>query len=280
MDDWDAHFWPDSTVLKNKPGFRNEAALRSFEYEATRQRSEQLARQPIERSFDTAHFRAIHRYLFQDVYEWAGEYRKVEFSKGDSQFAPLRTPAHTLESWGEKILKDLATENHLKGLKKAAFVDRLTHHYGEINYWHPMREGNGRATKVFLQQLAQHAGYKLELARVSEKAWNSAAARQTGEGDPRWARAMFEKIAIPSRAFAFRDEHIVDAVKQHPELQGAANALEAAQQKAATEFDAGTQREFIARVHATLLERLSAGEIIQARAVERLAKDDPLDYSR
>ena len=115
---------------------------------------------------------------------------------------------------------------------------------------------------------------------MSEKAWNSAAARQAGQGDPKWARAMFEKIAIPSRAIAFRDEHIVDAVKQYPELQGAASALEAAQQKAATEFDAGTQREFIARVHATLLERLSAGEIIQARAVERLAKDDPLDYSR
>ena len=50
--------------------------------------------------------------------------RTVEFSKGSSAFAPLKTPAHTLESWGEKILGDLATENHLKGLKKAAFVER------------------------------------------------------------------------------------------------------------------------------------------------------------
>lgn len=280
MDEWDAYFWPGSTVLKNKPGLKNEAALRAFEYEASRQRSEQLVRQPIQGSFDTAHFREIHRYLFQDVYEWAGEYRRVEFSKGDSQFAPLRTPAHTLASWGEKILKDLAAENHLKGLKKTAFVDRLTYHYGEINYWHPMREGNGRATKVFLQQLAQQAGYKLELARVSEKAWNSAAARQTGKGDPQWTHAMFEKIAMPSRAIAFRDEHIEDAVKKHPELQGAANALEAAERKATAEYDAGTQREFMARVHAKLLERLIAGEIIHAPAAERHAKEDPLDYSR
>jgi cell filamentation protein len=198
MDEWDAYFWPDSTVLKNKPGLRNEAALRTFEYEATRQRSEQLARQPIEGSFDAVHFREIHRYLFQDVYEWAGQYRRVELSKGGSQFAPLKTPAHTLESWGEKILRDLAAENHLRGLKKAAFVERLTYHYGEFNYWHPMREGNGRATKEFLYQLAKQAGYELEYDRVSEKSWNSAAAQQAGANDSRLARAVFARITTTS----------------------------------------------------------------------------------
>jgi cell filamentation protein len=139
MDEWDAYFWPNSNVLKNKSGLTNAESIQSFEYEATRERAEQLRRQPLPGRFDIDHFRAIHRYLFQDVYEWAGELRKVEFSKGSSSFAPLKTPAHTLESWGEKILGDLAVENHLKGLKKTAFVDRLTHHYGELNFWHPMR---------------------------------------------------------------------------------------------------------------------------------------------
>ena len=68
-----------------------------------------------------------------------GSIARSEFSKGSSQFAPLKTPAHTLESWGEKILGDLAAEKHLKGLKKPEFVERLTHHYGELNFWHPMR---------------------------------------------------------------------------------------------------------------------------------------------
>ena len=280
MDEWDAYFWSDSTVLKNKRGLTNEAALRTFEYEATRQRSEQLARDPLQGSFDAAHFRAIHRFLFQDVYEWAGQYRTVEFSKGSSQFAPLKTPAHTLESWGEKILGDLATENHLKGLRKPDFVERLTHHYGELNFWHPMREGNGRATKEFLSQLAQEAGYRLELQRVSDKAWNSAAEQQMAHDDPRLSRAIFEKIAMASRAVAFRDEHISDALKKFPELQGAADVLEAAQRKAAAEYDAGTQRVFIAGVHAKLLERLGTGEIINARSADRPAREDPLDYTR
>src|SRR5580704_7421333 len=203
MDEWDAYFWPNSNVLKNKAGLTNAEALRAFEYEAWRQRAEQLRFQPIPGRFDTTHYRAIHRYLFQDAYEWAGEFRKIEFSKGSSTFAPLKTPTHSLESWGEKILADLAAENHLKGLKKAAFVERLTHHYGEINFWHPMREGNGRATKEFLFQLAKQAGYELEFQRVGAKTWNTAAKRQSSGDDARLALDVFNKITTPSRAIAF-----------------------------------------------------------------------------
>jgi cell filamentation protein len=272
MDEWDVYFWPNSNVLKNKVGLTTAEALQSFEYEATRERAEQLRRQGLPGRFDIDHFRAIHRYLFQDVYEWA-----VEFFKGSSTFAPIKTPAHTLESWGEKILGDLAAENHLKGLKKTAFVDRLTHHYGELNFWHPMREGNGRATREFLFELAKQAGYQLEFTRVSAKTWNTAAERQTGGNDPRLSREVFEKITTPRRAIAFRDEHILDAVKLFPELRGAADAFEAAKREGEAAYDPGTARLFIAKVQAQLLERLSSGEIIQPRAAG--AHDRPDEYS-
>jgi len=85
-------------------------------------------------------------------------------------------------------------------------------------------------------------------ARGEEKVSDAAAARQTGEGDPRWARAMFETRSRPTEG--------------------------------GSEIWHGPQREFIARVHAKLLERLSAGETIQAQAEEPAAKDDPLEYSR
>jgi len=279
VDEWDAYFWPGSDVLRNIPGFTTHQELRRFEYAATRQRSDELDRKPIPGQFDTAHYREIHRYLFQDVYEWAGEYRTVEFSKGSSAFAPLKTPAHTLETWGEKILGDLAAENHLQGLRKAPFVERLTHHYGEINFWHPMREGNGRATKEFLYQLGKEAGYELEFHRVGAKAWNSAAERQASGADPRLALEVFNKITTPSRAIAFRDEHILDAVRRFPELQGAADALAAAKRKGDTEYDAGTARLFLAKVQAQLFERLSTGDIIRPRTQEAAAKDAPDDYT-
>jgi cell filamentation protein len=277
MDEWDAYFWPNSTVLKNKAGLIHAASLRSFEYEASRQRAEQLRADPIQGRFDSAHYRAIHRYLFQDVYEWAGEFRKVDFSKGSSAFAPLKTATHTLESWGEKILGELAIEDYLKDLKKAAFVERMTHHFGELNFWHPMREGNGRATKEFLFQLAKQAGYEIEFQRVGPKTWNTAAERQTSTHDPSLTRAVFDKITTPSRAIAFRDEHILDAVRRFPELQGAAEALAVAKRKGDAEYDAGTARLFLAKVQAQLLDRLSMGDIIQPRIADPRLKDSPDD---
>ena len=58
-------------------------------------------------------------------------------------------------------------------------------------------------------------------------------------------------------------------------MQGAAEALEAAKRKSDTEYDPGSARLFMAQVHAQLLERLSTGDIIQARAVDPPVKDDP-----
>ena len=280
VDEWDVYLWPDSDVLKNKAGLFTAEALRSFEYEATRQRAEQLRASPVEGRFDTAHYRAIHRHLFLDVYDWAGELRTVEFSKGRSSFAPLRTPTQTLESWGEKILGDLAAENHLKGLKKSAFVERLTHHYGELNYWHPVREGNGRATKEFLYQLAKQAGYELEFDRVGAKTWNNAAERRTSAGDARLSQEVFAKIATPCRAIAFRDEHIDEALKRFPELKGAFDALAAATTKSDAEYDVATARLFMAKVQAQLLDRLKAGEIIQQRAAKAPDPPSPDDTGR
>ena len=90
----------------------------------------------------------------------------------------------------------------------------------------------------------------------------------------------FNKITTPSRAIAFRDEHILDAVKRFPELQGAADALAAAKRKSDAEYDAGTARLFLAKVQAQLLERLSTGDIIQPRAPDSPAKDAQDDYTR
>lgn len=262
MDAWNEYFQPGSNVLKNIPGFTTNEELSKFEYAATRERAEQLRAEPVQGRYDLAHLQEIHRRLFQDVYAWAGQLRIIDMAKGGTGFAPLATPAHTLESWTQTVLDDLRKDNHLKGLKTAEYVDRLTHHYGELNYAHPFREGNGRATKEFLAQMGKEAGYQIEFDRVSGKQWNDAAARQ-GQGDDTKIKEVFEKIVIPGRAVAFRDEHITDAVQRYPELQGAANALKAANCKADTMHPID-RRAFVAEVQANLLARLRAGEIIYA----------------
>jgi hypothetical protein len=140
-------------------------------------------------------------------------------------------------------------------------------------------EGNGRATKEFLYQLAKQAGYELKFQRVGAKTWNTAAERQSSGDDARLALDVFNKITTPSRAIAFRDEHILDAVKRFPELQGAADALAAAKHKSDAEYDAGTARLFLAKVQAQLLERLSTGDVIQPRAPDSPAKGPRDDYA-
>jgi cell filamentation protein len=267
MDAWNDYFQPGSNVLKNIPGFTTNEELRKFEYAASRERAQALRADPVQGRYDLAHFREVHRRLFQDVYAWAGELRTVEMSKGGTGFAPLTTPAHTLASWTQTVLDDLRKENHLKGLKTNEFVERLTHHYGELNFAHPYREGNGRATKEFLAQMGKEAGYQIEFDRVSAKQWNDAAARQ-GNGDASKIKDVFDKIVMPSRAVALRDEPISEAVRRFPELQGAANALEAARQKA-ERMHAVDRRAFLAEVQSTLLARLQAGDIIQAPTAKR-----------
>ena len=69
----DDYVYPGTTVLRNKAGIQDQAALDAFEADATAVRMLELLEQPIPGTYDFAHLCAMHRHLFQDVYEWAGE---------------------------------------------------------------------------------------------------------------------------------------------------------------------------------------------------------------
>ena len=87
----DPYCYADSFVLKNRAGLRDAAALEAFELEMTALRAEEPL--PAGR-FGPAHYRAVHRHLFQDVYRWAGRYRTVRTSKspgGGSTIVPPRS---------------------------------------------------------------------------------------------------------------------------------------------------------------------------------------------
>ena len=76
QDAWAAYFFPppDDQVMRNIPGIRNEGELREFEYSMTSARQRMLEENPslVAHTFDAAHLQGIHKYLFQDVYDWAG----------------------------------------------------------------------------------------------------------------------------------------------------------------------------------------------------------------
>lgn len=161
----DQYVYPDTGTLINKAGIRDQDELDKFEADATAVRMLELIDKPIQGKFDLAHLQAIHRHLFQDVYDWAGELRKVDISRGSSHFGNWALIGPYLD--GE--LKKLQRENYLRDCTPEQFVHRLAHYMGEINAAHPFREGNGRTQRVFCAQLAEQAGYFIDFDPVDQE---------------------------------------------------------------------------------------------------------------
>jgi len=176
----------------NKFGIRDKEALREIEYGFTEVRIAQLNANPIPGRFDLDHLKQVHRHIFQDLYEWAGKERTVNFSKRDplvpDTWRSLFAPAKQIGAIAAEVSQDLQSSNFLKGLKKDEFVAGMAKLYVKVNYMHPFPEGNGRSTQTMLSQLAREAGYELNFGAVGKDAWNHAAARsmpQRNISDPK-----------------------------------------------------------------------------------------------
>jgi cell filamentation protein, protein adenylyltransferase len=160
----DPYVYPGTTTLRNRLGLTDPAALNRIERLYVIDR----ATRAIPRgSFDLSHLRAIHHHLFQDVYDWAGNLRTVEISKGEPQFQ-FRKYILTGMADGHGRL---VGARFLKGLSSAQFAEQAAVIVGDINYIHPFREGNGRTQLQYLKQLAQGAGRGLDLAQIPVACW-------------------------------------------------------------------------------------------------------------
>ncbi len=161
----DVYCIPGTAVLKNKAGITNQNLLDEYEADFTAIRILELAHTAVEGNFDLAHLCKIHAYLFQDVYEWAGEIRSVDIIRGDSRFCNVRQ----IQSYSHTIFSALAAEEYLKNLESTALARQLAHYLSEINAIHPFREGNGRVQRLFISQLAEHAGCTLDYSALGQE---------------------------------------------------------------------------------------------------------------
>jgi cell filamentation protein len=158
---------PDHLVLRNKLDLRDAGQLDFFERELVAQRTAQGIPSG---QFDLAHLRAIHRHLFQDVYDWAGELRTVEIAKGGNQFQFRQYVTTGMADVHRRIV----AATYLKGLAARAFADKAGEIIGDLNYVHPFREGNGRTQVLYLEALARHAGHPIDLTRLVRESWMEA----------------------------------------------------------------------------------------------------------
>ena len=140
--------YPGTTVLINKFGIQNEKKLLQVEIAISQEASACWEVTPQQSSFDFDHYKAIHRHLFQDLYDWAGLARDVNISKRGTRFCPHDKIAEQ----AERIFVRLHKVNHFSGLPKGKFIASFIDLYVATNYLHPFREGNGRTQRLFLAQ--------------------------------------------------------------------------------------------------------------------------------
>ena len=137
-------------MLENKLGLTSSAELARMEEQLSKKKAVLLFEKGILDSLQ-----AIHRYLFEDIYEFAGEIRKVNMAKGNFRFAPL-------------MYLDAALEN-IDKMPQSDF-DEIIEKYVEMNIAHPFREGNGRSARIWLDHmLKQEIGKVIDWSKVDKE---------------------------------------------------------------------------------------------------------------
>ncbi len=140
-------------ILNNKLGITDQVELAKVEERISKQKAKHLFESGDINQVEVGTFKGlafIHTYLFEGIYGFAGKIREVNIAKGDFRFAPLMYLEASLQ--------------HIDGMPQSSF-DEIIEKYVEMNIAHPFREGNGRATRIWLDLILKN-----ELRQVVD--WN------------------------------------------------------------------------------------------------------------
>lgn len=116
----------------------------------------------VSKELDFNYYKFIHQFLFEDLYEWAGQIRTVNISKKGTRFAD----SEKIEDAAQKIFLRLKTENFFSNQSRDKFTENLVDFYCATNWLHPFREGNGRTQRVFITKLLQRNGYDINFSNT------------------------------------------------------------------------------------------------------------------
>lgn len=155
--------YPNSDVLINKLNIRDNDILSEAERRLTMLRISDLIDNPIKGEFDLKHLQTIHKYIFQDIYDWAGEIRTVDIAK-QNMFCKVQY----INEQASIIFESLKRENFLIDLRRDEMVTKISYYFSEINALHPFREGNGRSQREFIREAALSCNYRIDFRKVDK----------------------------------------------------------------------------------------------------------------
>ncbi|MFW5630665.1 MAG: protein adenylyltransferase Fic [Acetivibrio ethanolgignens] len=144
-------------ALENKLGLNDSSTLAREEERISKRKAIELFENSILDKLEAGKFsslRAIHKYLFEDIYDFAGQIRTVNIAKGNFRFTPL-------------MYLEAALENIDKMLQST--FDEIIEKYVEMNIAHPFREGNGRSTRIWLDLILKaEIGQVIDWSKVDK----------------------------------------------------------------------------------------------------------------
>lgn len=168
-------------VLRNLLGAETAHELAAAEVDITVGRTIQLQTNNLVPSTrDMVEFRALHRHIFQDLFDWAGEFRTIDMRRGDGEFF---APQSGIETNAFHAFNTLKEDNYLVGIDRDTFIYKLADHYDHVNFIHPFRDGNGRTQRLFWSRIAHKAGWILDWRPIHGEQLNevSRVARELGD---------------------------------------------------------------------------------------------------
>lgn len=157
--------YPGTNVLKNKLNIKDNKLLKTAEEEITLIKQMELLKNPIKGNFSKSHLMNIHRFIFEDIYPFAGKIRREQISKADTMFYPPDLIDRELD----KVFDKIKEKNMLKESDGKKIFDNLAYVMAELNIIHPFREGNGRSIREFIRLMAKRVGRDLNWGNIDKE---------------------------------------------------------------------------------------------------------------
>lgn len=222
---FDRYVYPGTNILVNKFGLTDATALESIERTVSAKAIADMKAEGVTGRFDQPHLQDIHKRIFGDLYDWAGEFRDIQIWKGGTEFAAPEEIPDKIDA----LCAGIRAAGYFQRLDRAGTADALADVLADLNKIHPFREGNGRTQRAFVSQLALNAGYDLDFTKMSENDMRNAS-MAANRGNRNLMRylfrgAMSEKIYGPGpvRAGAAREQGAMARLKATFGRRGAGN---------------------------------------------------------
>jgi len=192
----DPYFDENIGDLRNLLDANSSEHLKELEAQIVFANELELESISISRTSDLVELLALHKHLFGNVYDWAGQIRTVDIKKNSNNAEYFLIVSKIIDA-SHYVFNELTKEKYLEGLSNEEFIDRLAYFYDQLNYIYPFREGNGRVQRVFWTRVAHDAGYEINWDKVVGDENDEASRIAAEKMDLSALKAMFTKIVGP-----------------------------------------------------------------------------------